>query len=53
MSAASRTAIITGAAGNLGQAVAQAFTQLGDRLVLIDRNADALLQLYGPDCQGA
>jgi hypothetical protein len=26
---------------------------LGDRLVLIDRNADALLQLYGPDCQGA
>lgn len=49
MSTAPRTVIITGAAGNLGQAVAQAFAQLGDRLVLVDRNADALQQLYGPD----
>ena len=31
-----RTVVITGAAGNLGRAVADAFTGLGDKLVLLD-----------------
>lgn len=34
-----RVVIVTGAAGNLGRAVAQAFAQLGCRLVLVDRHA--------------
>lgn len=33
---ADRTVMITGASGNLGRAVAQAFAQLGARLVLLD-----------------
>jgi NAD(P)-dependent dehydrogenase (short-subunit alcohol dehydrogenase family) len=37
--------IITGAAGNLGAAVAAAFAGLGARLVLIDRSAERLEQL--------
>lgn len=38
----SQTVMITGAAGNLGQAVATHFGQAGANLVLLDRQADAL-----------
>ena len=37
-----RTVLITGAAGNLGRAVASAFAQVGDNLVLLDLNTGAL-----------
>ncbi|MGQ9599069.1 MAG: SDR family NAD(P)-dependent oxidoreductase [Anaerolineae bacterium] len=38
--------IVTGAAGNLGGAVARAFASAGARLVLVDRAADRLLHLF-------
>ncbi len=38
---------MTGAAGNLGLAVAQAFHQAGGKLVLMDVNYDRLEQMYG------
>jgi NAD(P)-dependent dehydrogenase (short-subunit alcohol dehydrogenase family) len=41
-----KTAIVTGAAGNLGQAVAQAFHDAGARLVLVDRQPDRLERIY-------
>jgi len=41
-----RVALVTGAAGNLGQAVAAAFEQAGARLVLADVAADRLGALY-------
>ena len=40
--------IVTGAAGNLGRAVAQAFQAAGANLVLVDRAADRLARLF-PD----
>ncbi|MBL7201579.1 MAG: SDR family oxidoreductase [Anaerolineae bacterium] len=43
-----RTVIVTGAAGNLGRAVAQAFRSEGARLVLVDRVPGRLQDLY-PD----
>lgn len=43
-----RVVLITGAAGNLGRAVAQAFVQQGDRLALVDLKHEALVQAYGP-----
>jgi len=45
----SRTVVITGAAGNLGRAVAAAFDGRGARLVLVDRNREALVQAFGAD----
>jgi NAD(P)-dependent dehydrogenase (short-subunit alcohol dehydrogenase family) len=45
---ADRTVIITGAAGNLGRAVAEAFAQRGANLVLVDLKQDALEKVYGP-----
>ena len=39
-----RTVVITGAAGNLGRAVASAFAQAGDNLVLLDLKPGALPQ---------
>jgi len=42
-----RTVMVTGAAGNLGQAVAAAFSAQGAQLVLLDRQLDALHQAYG------
>jgi len=39
--------MITGAAGNLGRAVARAFA--GERLVLVDRHRDALAAAFGAD----
>ncbi len=43
----SRVVLITGAAGNLGRAVAQAFRARGDRLVLVDLRLDALAAAFG------
>lgn len=47
------TVLITGAAGALGRATAQAFHARGDRLCLVDREGDALATVadaLGPDC---
>jgi NAD(P)-dependent dehydrogenase (short-subunit alcohol dehydrogenase family) len=38
--------IVTGASGNLGQAVAEGFAQAGAHLVLVDRSPDRLSQHY-------
>ncbi|MEN7531858.1 SDR family oxidoreductase [Cupriavidus sp. DL-D2] len=46
MSNTSQAAIITGAGGHLGTAVAAAFRRHGIRLVLIDRQVDALRASY-------
>lgn len=43
-----RVGIVTGAAGNLGGAVARTFASAGARLVLVDRAADRLPRLF-PD----
>jgi len=43
----SRTVLITGAAGNLGRAVAQAFAAQGDRLILLDLQQDRLATAFG------
>jgi NAD(P)-dependent dehydrogenase (short-subunit alcohol dehydrogenase family) len=43
-----KVVIVTGAAGNLGRAVAGAFLRARARLVLVDRHRDRLSQLY-PD----
>lgn len=43
-----RVVIVTGAAGNLGAAVARAFQACGARLVLVDRSPDRLSPLF-PD----
>ncbi len=43
-----RIVVITGAAGNLGIAVAKAFQKTGAMLVLVDRGKDRLAQIY-PD----
>jgi NAD(P)-dependent dehydrogenase (short-subunit alcohol dehydrogenase family) len=41
-----RVVIVTGAAGNLGSAVARAFQAAGGKLVLVDRAADRLPRLF-------
>jgi len=41
-----RVVMVTGAAGNLGGAVAQAFQAAGAKLVLVDRAADRLPRLF-------
>jgi NAD(P)-dependent dehydrogenase (short-subunit alcohol dehydrogenase family) len=41
-----RVAVVTGAAGNLGGAVARAFHAAGAKLALIDRDAERLRQAY-------
>lgn len=43
---AGKVAIVTGAAGGIGQAIARAFAENGAALALIDRSADAI------DCDG-
>jgi NAD(P)-dependent dehydrogenase (short-subunit alcohol dehydrogenase family) len=50
-----QTALITGASGNLGRAVARAFLAAGARLVLVERHKDLLEQAFPdllnmPDC---
>ncbi|GMV59485.1 MAG: 2-hydroxycyclohexane-1-carbonyl-CoA dehydrogenase [Betaproteobacteria bacterium] len=47
MEFANRTVVITGAAGNLGRAVAAAFASRGAALVLLDRSEEALRKAYG------
>jgi NAD(P)-dependent dehydrogenase (short-subunit alcohol dehydrogenase family) len=47
MSDAARTVIITGASGNLGRAVAEAFAQRGDLVVLFDRQREHLEAAFG------
>jgi len=47
-----KVAIITGAAGNLGQAVAEAFARAGAHRVLVDHVPDRLTRLY-PAAAGA
>lgn len=47
MTTVQRTVMITGAAGHLGRAVAEAFDDQGADLVLLDRSADRLQQAFG------
>ncbi|HVN75307.1 MAG TPA: SDR family NAD(P)-dependent oxidoreductase [Thermoanaerobaculaceae bacterium] len=47
-----RVAIVTGAAGNLGQTVARAFQAAGARTALADRDGARLQQLY-PELRGS
>ena len=49
--ATSDTVIITGAAGNLGRAVAAAFAERGALLVLVDRNRDHLRATFGEESE--
>ena len=49
MSFQGKTVLITGAAGNLGRAVAQAFADQGARLVLLDLHADNLRKTFGEE----
>jgi NAD(P)-dependent dehydrogenase (short-subunit alcohol dehydrogenase family) len=44
--------LVTGAAGNLGSAVARTFRQAGHRLVLVDRSPDRLEGKF-PDLAGS
>lgn len=43
-----QTAVVTGAAGNLGRAVVRAFADRGANVVLADRRVDRLVDRYGP-----
>lgn len=49
MNADNRTVIITGAAGNLGKAVAKAFGDLGANLVLVDLKRESLQGAFGAE----
>src|SRR5258706_13286425 len=44
-----RTVLITGAAGNLGRAVADAFAERGATLVLLDLKKEALESVFGAE----
>ena len=46
-----RVVMVTGAAGNLGRAVAQAFADAGDRLLLVGLHADALRAAFGAEAE--
>ena len=47
MTFAKQTVLVTGAAGNLGQAVAEAFFERGASLVLLGRRREELTKVYG------
>ena len=49
MSLGNRTVIVTGAAGNLGKAVAKAFSDLGANLVLVDLKREILEGAFGSE----
>ncbi len=49
MSLDNRTVIVTGAAGNLGKAVAKAFADLGENLVLVDLKRESLEGAFGSE----
>ena len=44
-----KTVLVTGASGNLGRAVAQAFAERGDNLVLIASRRESLVAAFGGD----
>jgi NAD(P)-dependent dehydrogenase (short-subunit alcohol dehydrogenase family) len=52
MSFSGRTVMVTGAAGNLGRAVATAFADLGANLVLVDQHRERLEQAFGAETGG-
>ena len=49
MSSDNRTVIVTGAAGNLGKAVANAFAESGANLVLVDLARESLEKAFGTE----
>ena len=49
MEFSSQTVVVTGAAGNLGRAVASAFADGGANGVLVDRRVERLVERYGPE----
>jgi NAD(P)-dependent dehydrogenase (short-subunit alcohol dehydrogenase family) len=49
MSSENRTVIVTGAAGNLGKAVANAFAEQGAKLVLVDLKRESLETAFGAE----
>jgi NAD(P)-dependent dehydrogenase (short-subunit alcohol dehydrogenase family) len=49
MSFGNQTVIVTGASGNLGKAVAQAFADLGANLVLVDLKRESLAAAFGSE----
>ncbi len=49
MDLSSRTILVTGAAGNLGRAVAEAFAARGANLVLVDLRRDSLEKAFGAE----
>ena len=49
MSFKGQTVMLTGAAGNLGQAVVAAFAARGERLVLLARQVDDLRAVFGEE----
>ena len=49
MSADNRTVVVTGAAGNLGKAVAKAYADLGANLVLVDLKRESLQSAFGSE----
>ncbi|MFS0758426.1 SDR family NAD(P)-dependent oxidoreductase [Noviherbaspirillum sp. 1P10PC] len=49
MDHSNQTVLVTGAGGNLGRALAHLFARRGARLVLLERDAAHLRQLYGDD----
>jgi NAD(P)-dependent dehydrogenase (short-subunit alcohol dehydrogenase family) len=51
MSAANRTVIVTGAAGNLGKAVADAFDKQGSNVVLVDLKRESLEKAFGAESE--
>jgi NAD(P)-dependent dehydrogenase (short-subunit alcohol dehydrogenase family) len=49
MTFANRTVLVTGAAGNLGRAVANAFSERGASLVLVDLRRESLERAFGAE----
>jgi NAD(P)-dependent dehydrogenase (short-subunit alcohol dehydrogenase family) len=49
MNTRQRVVMLTGAAGNLGRAVAQAFAAQGDALVLVGHNRESLVTAFGDE----
>lgn len=49
MSQDKRTVVVTGAAGNLGKAVAKAFAACNENLVLVDLDRDRLVSAFGSE----
>lgn len=49
MTLSRRTVVVTGASGNLGRAVAEAFANQGARLVLVARDRESLARIYGEE----